>query len=164
MNILWMCTKYSQVLAILTILETINYRRSSSRYIFIDKNPQNEIIQKWFKIGVGFSNSEIRVKEESTTSKFAFNHALIIHDFHNQLTIAVKNKWFICFLCQVSKSILSYLYGDPLCCSHDATNKKPKQMNVKTIVDIASMIVIYLLLYSAQFQSLPISFRVITWH
>lgn len=39
-------------------------------------------------------------------------------------------------------------------------------MNVKTIVDIQHpMIVIYLLLYfSAQFQSLPISFRIITLH
>lgn len=37
-------------------------------------------------------------------------------------------------------------------------------MNVKTIGDITSMMVIYLLLYSAQFQSLPDSFRIITLH
>lgn len=37
-------------------------------------------------------------------------------------------------------------------------------MNLKTIGDITSMMVIYLLLYSAQFQSLPDSFRIITLH
>lgn len=37
-------------------------------------------------------------------------------------------------------------------------------MNVKTIGDIISMKVIYLLLNSAEFQSLPDSFKIITSH
>lgn len=65
------------------------------------------------------------------------------------------------------KTVVTYIYSLPIlpiCRWSWLFQSKPKQMNVKTIGDITSMMVIYLLLYSAQFQSLPDSFRIITLH